>query len=326
MREIFDWKIVYEALSGIPFHYGCVVRDSVVMCMMTVEGNRVTLDGSLRIDAEVMAEPHAVLEILRQRGEYGSNAALVAVLHPEVDLNIDGFFTALTSGWPLAYHAGYALQTDSAVAASCACGENMEMGDVLELCGTVTAAEYVGQVVGHDERWFRTRRTPGGGMATKMAALIDAAETDPIQVTALVLESLGKFRLTMAEKARIVRALRNIAFRDGFLSWATSTQEPPADFAEFFTGYERPDQWRLDRAIALLTGLCRWLPQGDAAVPLGCASYLAWFSGNGLRARVLYEQAVEENPEYSLAVLVGKMLGAGAPPPWVTRQAERLVS
>lgn len=328
MREIFDWKIVYEALSGIPLQFGVEVRDSVVICLMEVQGNQASLGGSVRIDAGVMAEPEVIREILRSRVKLGVNAAMIAVIRPENGRGIDDFFAELRRDWPLEYHAGYALHTDEAIAASCACGDEIQIGDALELCATTTATQWAGRDVWADETWFRAKRTPGGAMATKMAGLIaeQAAVLDSAEVTALAVEMLTRREFSMAQKARVVGALQDLAFRDGFLSWATSTRDSPRDFARFFSRYEVPDQRRIDRAISLLRSLCRWLPEGVAAAPLASAAYLAWFSGNGIQARVLTEQATEEDSEYSLTALMNKILDAGAPPPWVTQRAEQLVS
>ncbi|OKL54123.1 hypothetical protein BSZ39_05805 [Bowdeniella nasicola] len=53
----------------------------------------------------------------------------------------------------------------------------------------------------------------------------------------------------------------------------------------------------------------------------GIGGYLAWYAGDGVRARVLVEQCLAEVPDYNLALLVNSALAVGMPPPWVDTPA-----
>lgn len=329
MREIFDWKIVYEALSGIPHQFGAQTHNSVVIATLEIEGSTAMLSGAVRVDGEVISEPGVILDILEAQMHYGSNGALIAVVHPQGDAGIERFFDELTDHWPMDYHAGYVVQTPDAIAASCACGDEIELGDELELLATVTTSINASRPVWGCDTDLRVERTAGAKRAETMAGLLADVPTpiDTREVTELIVSRHGRWTpLTMAQKATVVRALEIVDFRDGFLSWASSRADAPKDFERYWADYELPDHTRIEHAIRFLTGLCRWLPEGDAAAPIASAAYLAWYSGHGTQARVLTEQAAEEDREYSLTALMNRILAHAAPPPWVTHRHERLVS
>lgn len=328
MKEIFDWKIVYEALSGIPLHYGVEVRDSVVVCSMVVEGTKALLGGSVRIDGEVIEDPDVVISILEGQRHYGNNGALIAVVKPRRTRGLDQFFAELSAKWPMAYHAGYVVHSEEMISASCACGTDIEVGDELELLATTASTMNAGRDVWANETFFRADRSPHSARARTMASLIEQEEgtSDSTTVTEIVLKGVAGSRLTMKQKAQAVSALGDVAFRDGLLSWASGTMPSPSDFRGFWSDYELPDLGRIDHTIDFLRGLCRWLPTSRAASPIASSAYLAWYSGNGLRARVLTEQAAQEDASYPLTRLMDRIIDAGAPPPWVSQRRERLVS
>lgn len=320
---------MYEALAGIPLHYGVEVTNSVVVCTMRVDGTRAELGGTIRVDGEVVDEPRVILEILRAQQRLGCNAALIVVVSPGTHARITEFFDALYQDWPLEYHAGNALHTRDAIAAGCGCGETVEMGDPLELMGTVTSSRYWGRNVLSNERDFRARRTPGAVLARKLDELLSQVPT-PIDTTGATEHLLRAVRTfgapPMTQRATILRALEIAAFRDGFISWASSTSPPPSDFTLVPSHSSGPDEFRIRDAISTVLDLCRWMPEGAAAAPIGTAAYLAWYSGNGLQARVLTTQALEEDPSYRLALLVESALTGMVAPPWVTPEGARLVS
>ncbi|MFZ4485862.1 MAG: DUF4192 domain-containing protein [Candidatus Nanopelagicales bacterium] len=66
----------------------------------------------------------------------------------------------------------------------------------------------------------------------------------------------------------------------------------------------------LDR---LLIGL-RLAPNGYVAPIATCAALLAWLLGDGARAAIAIDRALNDDPAYSLAVLVGTSISAGLPP------------
>ena len=66
----------------------------------------------------------------------------------------------------------------------------------------------------------------------------------------------------------------------------------------------------LDR---LLIGL-RLAPNGYVAPIATCAALVAWLLGDGARAAIAIDRALNDDPAYSLAVLVGTSISAGLPP------------
>jgi hypothetical protein len=77
-----------------------------------------------------------------------------------------------------------------------------------------------------------------------------------------------------------------------------------------------------DAAIArdLLAGSARHARPGKRAPVLTVLAWLAWFEGNGVRARLLVQQALDDRPGYSLALMVDEFLLRGIAPPWARRQ------
>lgn len=81
-----------------------------------------------------------------------------------------------------------------------------------------------------------------------------------------------------------------------------------------------PDHPLLDRGVRLLAAAARTAPAGLRAGPLGALAWLAWWSGQGARARLLVERALADAPEHRLALLVDGLLELAVPPPWTTRE------
>ena len=69
-----------------------------------------------------------------------------------------------------------------------------------------------------------------------------------------------------------------------------------------------------DAAIAGLTAVVRHAPAGHVAPAATVLAVCHWTSGDGARANAALERAVEDDPAYSLSVLVGASLRAGLPP------------
>ena len=78
-----------------------------------------------------------------------------------------------------------------------------------------------------------------------------------------------------------------------------------------------PDADRLARARAVLAAAARHGPAGHRGPALAVLAWLAWYSGDGARARLLVERAVQDQPDNTLGRLVGDLLEALVPPPWV---------
>ena len=66
----------------------------------------------------------------------------------------------------------------------------------------------------------------------------------------------------------------------------------------------------LDRLLLAL----RLAPNGYVAPIATCAALIAWLLGDGARAMIAIERALNDDPDYSLAGLIGGSLAAGLPP------------
>jgi hypothetical protein len=66
----------------------------------------------------------------------------------------------------------------------------------------------------------------------------------------------------------------------------------------------------LDRLLLTL----QLAPNGYVAPIATCAALVAWLLGDGARAMIAIERALNDDPEYSLAALIASSLGAGLPP------------
>jgi hypothetical protein len=102
--------------------------------------------------------------------------------------------------------------------------------------------------------------------------------------------------LTAADSARVAVGLGDIRVRDTAL-W---------DLAQ--PGVDRQS------AIAGLASIVRQAPAGRVAPAATVLAICHWTSGDGARANVALEHAFADDPDYSLARLVGTGLHAGLPP------------
>lgn len=93
---------------------------------------------------------------------------------------------------------------------------------------------------------------------------------------------------------RIVRALRDIDFRDEVLSWTAHTDGPTL--------------------LALLVALCRLAEDGAAAPVCSVLAWAAYQQGNGALANVAVERALRVEPGYSLALLLAELMVRQVPP------------
>ncbi|MCX6433850.1 MAG: DUF4192 family protein, partial [Actinobacteria bacterium] len=74
------------------------------------------------------------------------------------------------------------------------------------------------------------------------------------------------------------------------------------------------EQDDLRRALDVLTQALRAAPEGLVAPVATCVAIVAWQLGDGTRASIAVERALQDEPEYSLAALVSASLRAGLPP------------
>lgn len=91
------------------------------------------------------------------------------------------------------------------------------------------------------------------------------------------------------------------------------------DLPELFG--RRPDPELAERGRRVLAAAARYAPAGRRAEPLSMLAWLAWWCGDGARARHLTQRALADAPGQRLATLVGELLARGAPPPWAAAEA-----
>ncbi|MGO1561361.1 hypothetical protein CZ771_13165 [Actinomycetales bacterium JB111] len=115
--------------------------------------------------------------------------------------------------------------------------------------------------------------------------------------------------------ATLVVGLQNRHVRDHLLVLAIDPEHDPGacwDPSAAIGAGEGPEDAERRRPIELAA---RFAPPGMAAPALSVLAVLAWRRGEGARARVLSEQALDDSPEYALADLVTELLDSGCPPP-----------
>jgi hypothetical protein len=78
----------------------------------------------------------------------------------------------------------------------------------------------------------------------------------------------------------------------------------------------RPDDDLAERGRRLLASLARRAPAGDRAQVLSVMAWLAWWSCDAARSRLLTNLALADQPGHRLSMLVGQLLAAGIPPTW----------
>lgn len=76
----------------------------------------------------------------------------------------------------------------------------------------------------------------------------------------------------------------------------------------------RLDSPGLARAHGRLAKATAWAPAGHVAPVATCCAVLAWLQGDGARALIALDRALEDDPEYSLAILVMTAVRGGLPP------------
>lgn len=83
-----------------------------------------------------------------------------------------------------------------------------------------------------------------------------------------------------------------------------------------------PDEEVVRRARDVLATVARTAPAGRRAEALAVLAWLAWWEGDGVRARLLVDRTLQDQPGHRLGRLVGEVLGRGVPPQWVLRRRD----
>jgi hypothetical protein len=96
------------------------------------------------------------------------------------------------------------------------------------------------------------------------------------------------------EVARVTVALRDLRIRDD--AWA------------------RMDPAHAEAHLLLWTDVVRRAQPGHVAAPAALLAFVAWQSGDGALANVALDRALDDVPDYSMALLLRQVIAAGAPP------------
>ncbi len=126
---------------------------------------------------------------------------------------------------------------------------------------------------------------------------------------------------TAEELGAVLAGLSDTWVRDAALMWSGTGRLLGESLREevigaVFSGRLRPQPARVraaDRTLSLLAthATDRW-----RAPVLTSRAWLAWWTGDGARANILLQRALEVDADYSLAGLLGTALANGIPPGW----------
>lgn len=324
-------RVALEVLAAIPFSFGFRPRESVVVTVIDLEPPRLTIGPSARLDLVAFDHPAAVLAVdqtLRGLARTGAAAALVTV---HTDRTVGPWLLDLmdltTALWAFPEHGGYHVHSRGAVHSYSPDGELSGVQDELELLTTQVAMAQPARsfLAGPDD--FRFRRTPHGVTSARFAKRLETIQRPGEDgaswpaCTALWWESVDRGRASgLDAQVLLMRALDHIPFRDGALAAVSSGMAGAVDLTRVDMDALDipcpPDHGLLEGVYGVLASVARFAPRGRAISPLAMAAHLAWWSGDGARARVLCEQAWEEDPSNSLAGLVRDALAKACPPPW----------
>lgn len=127
---------------------------------------------------------------------------------------------------------------------------------------------------------------------------------------------------TAREVAVLAWSLRDLQVRDALIAVLCPGTLPLAaldlDVVRRLTAGLRSPAWAdeetaesgqaLDRAVERLSGVCRTLPDGEAAPLLTVLANLLWWRGDGALARVALDRALDCEEDYRLAQLLLRMV------------------
>jgi len=118
----------------------------------------------------------------------------------------------------------------------------------------------------------------------------------------------------------LVLALEDVLFRDAVLITLADPDElDPLHVPSTALDERVPNREVLRAGAGLLATVARAAPTGRRAEALAILGWMAWWSGDGARARLITAQALADQPEHRLAGLIAQLLMGAVPPPWVDR-------
>lgn len=341
MTSADSWSLALEAIASIPFRFAFTPRESVVVASLAIAGDSLNLGPSSRSDlnehyeARARGVQHPATTMLDRMAAICGWGGLVVVWR-EVDNPAEGhailhFLREMFgTGWPFKHHLGYYLVGNGGILGMSADGALKGWRDQLELGLTETALNHEACEMPDHEGALRFERSLAADDATQIeAARLAAARRDWDPEFSRLLTSHVTWGLVDREPLD-VRALgelgfafSRIEFRDAFLAWVVAGTPAVVDLMDvpcyewLLNAEQHPPLPSVAAAQPFLARLVKSQPANLGAPILACAAYLAWFGGVGTLPRVLAAQALEEDPEYPLALLVAQVLESLAPPPWV---------
>lgn len=139
----------------------------------------------------------------------------------------------------------------------------------------------------------------------------------------------GRWRPDPALLGRLGAAMTEPHLRDAIVAWTVSGERCTPCSAEVTRGFGGmvtgevglPDQTHRQAARVVLTEIARHAAPHRAGYPVAILGWLAWWSGEGARAGVLAEQALQEDPGCSLGQLLLDVLTDGVRPGWAHSSA-----
>jgi len=82
----------------------------------------------------------------------------------------------------------------------------------------------------------------------------------------------------------------------------------------------QPDPDLLERGRVLLAAVARSAARGERADALAVLAWMSWWSGDGVRCRLLTARALADQPGHRLAGLVERLRSVGKAPGWLDRR------
>jgi hypothetical protein len=176
-----------------------------------------------------------------------------------------------------------------------------------------------GQVLAGREELAATLAAKGGQLGAVMRR---ATRECLAQVARCVtrLEAAG----TGVSASRLTAVVGQVAVRDAIRRYRAGDRVP-LEHAALLTvalgrvrvrddAWARMDPEHRDAHLRLWTDLTRLARPGYVAAPASLLAFCAWQNGDGALGNVALDRALEDNPDYSMALLLRDALDSGAPP------------
>ncbi len=273
----------------------------------------------------------AAIEHVREAAElaFGDVPVWAVTSTGYLSLDCDGPCCPL-GGRPLADLASTAVNAQMVLAGSAVARCREDVGRI------PSAGSEARRSVARVRRRWRARHV----QARTDASLLERWRTDSVAAwRRAVDEQLGRSTgPTAAALGRLEAGLTDVRVRDAVLVALVPGQ---GDLPERCVRGERPgadDDAALGRALALVVDPLDGVPapaaatrvhesvleavvahgeRGAQAAALTLLGLLAWWRGDGARARILLERALADDDGYRLALLLAESLSCGVPPGWV---------